>query len=158
MQAALEAGVDELPGECGLEWIADGGDVRAFEDLEQRAGDGGEEMRVLVGVDVGDGDAGMHEASDLGVGFAHDVLFTDLTEEESTEEGDERGAEGFTVGAYEGRDLFGRRGGGAVGEDDVTADAEGRVGVGENDGVVEGGASGHEGSGGEGAGLVEFED
>ena len=40
----------------------------------------------------------------------------------------------------------------------MAAYAEGGVGVGDGDGVVEGGAGGHEGGGGEGAGLVELGD
>jgi len=89
LEAALEAGVRELLGEGGFEGVADGGDVGAFENFEERAGDGGEEMCVLVGVDVGDVDAGALESGNLSVCFAHDVIFADLTEEESAEEGDE---------------------------------------------------------------------
>ena len=88
LQATLEAGVGELLGEYGLEGIADGADVHVFEHTKEWAGDGGEEMCVLVGVHVGDGDAGSLEAGDLGVGFAHNVFFADLTEEEGAKEQD----------------------------------------------------------------------
>ena len=40
----------------------------------------------------------------------------------------------------------------------MAADAEGRVGVGDGDGVVECGAGGHEGGGGEDSGLMELGD
>ena len=46
----------------------------------------------------------------------------------------------------------------AVDEHDVTADAEGGPCEGERDSVVEGGAGGHQGCGGDGAGVVQFGD
>ena len=126
--------------------------------LQQRAGDGGEEVGVFVRVDVGDVDAGALELLYLGEGFALDVVFADLAAKERLDEVDEGGTKGLAVGAEEGGDALGRRDGDAVGEDDVAADAEGRVGVGDGDGVVEGRAGGHEGGGGEGAGLVKLGD
>ena len=48
--------------------------------------------------------------------------------------------------------------GDAVCEDDVAADAEGGVGLGDGDGVVECRGVGHEGGGGERAGGVELGD
>ena len=58
----------------------------ALGDCEQRAGDGGEEVRVFVGVDVGDVDAGALEFLDLGEGFALDVIFADAAAEERLDE------------------------------------------------------------------------
>jgi peptidoglycan/LPS O-acetylase OafA/YrhL len=158
LEAAEGVGVadGERPGL--LEGVADGGDAAAFGDEEESAGDGGEDVGVLVGVDVGDVDAGALEALDLGGGFADDVFFVDLAEEGGEEEVGEGGAEGFGVAAEEGGDAVGVGEGCAVGEDDVAADAEGGMGAGDGDGVVEGGAVGHEGGGGEGAGVVELGD
>ena len=93
---------------------------------------------MFVGVQMGDVDSGALEFLDLGEGFAGDVLFADVAAEEGLEEVDERGAEGFAVGADEGGDLFGGQDGDAVGEYDVAAYAEGGVGVGDGDGVVKG--------------------
>ncbi len=46
----------------------------------------------------------------------------------------------------------------AVGEDDVAADTEGRVGVGDGYGVVEGRPSGHESGGRKDTGAMKFSD
>lgn len=158
LKAAEVAAVSEGARPLRLEWVADGADVAGFGDAEERTGDLGEEVRVLVGVEVGDGDAGALELADLGEGFAFDVCGGDFVEEEGFDEVDEFRAEVFAVVAEEGGDGFGRRGGDAVGEGDVAADGERGVGVGDGDGVVEGVAGGHEGGGGEDAGLVELAD
>ena len=47
---------------------------------------------------------------------------------------------------------------GAIGKDDVATDTERGVGEGDGDRVVEGGAVRHERGGGDGAGLMQFED
>jgi hypothetical protein len=146
----------EAPGL--LEWVADGGDGVALGEAEERSGDGREEVGVFVGVEVGDADAGSLEVLDLGEGFALDVVFADDAAEERLDKVEERGAEVFAVGAEESGDGLGRRDGGAVGEDDVAADAEGGVGAGDGDGVVERRAGGHEGGGGEGVGVMELRD
>ena len=115
-------------------------------------------MGVLVGVEVRDGDAVVLEFLNLGGAFAGDVGFGDAVEEEIANEVGELRAEGFAVGAEERGDGVGWGDWRAVSEDDVAADAEGRVRVGDGYGVVEGGAAGHEGGGGEGAEGVEFGD
>jgi hypothetical protein len=69
-----------------------------------------------------------------------------------------RRAEGFAVGTEQRGNGFRVRDGDAVGEDEVAADAEGGVAQGDFDGVVERGAGGHEGCGGERVGAVEFFD
>ncbi len=126
---------------------------------EERAGDGREEMGVFVGVEVGDVDAGALEFLYLGGGFAGDVFFADVAEEQGLEEVDERRAECFCRrGRSEWGWFPGADDGNAVGEDDVAAYAEGGVGAGYGDGVVEGWAGGHEGGGGEDAGLMELGD
>jgi len=146
----------EAPG--ALEGVADGGDVEALGDAEEWAGDLREKVGVLVGVEVGDADAGGEELLDLGFGFAFDVLFLDAAEDEGAEEVDQTWAEVGGAGGEEGGDGFGGRDGEAVGEDDVAADAKSGVRLGEGDGIVEGGAAGHEGGGGEDVGLMELED
>jgi hypothetical protein len=129
-----------------------------FGYLEDRPGDGREEMRVFVGVDVSDVNADALEFLNLGESFAGDVFFANLAAEEGLDEVDERGAEGPAVGTDEGWDGFGVGDGDAVGKDDVAAYAEGWVGTGDGYGIVEGCAGGHEGCGGESAGLMELGD
>jgi hypothetical protein len=73
-EAAEGAAVVERGGPMGFEWVADGADVGGVGYVEQGAGDGGEEVCVFVGVDVGDGDADVLELVDLGSGFAGDVV------------------------------------------------------------------------------------
>ena len=126
--------------------------------VKERTGYGGEEVRVFVGVEVGDGDAGALELLHLGEGLALDVVFADGAAQERLNEVDERGAKALAIGAEERGDAVGRRDGDAVGKDDVAAYAEGGIGVGDGDGVVEGWAGGHQGGGGEGAGLMELGD
>src|SRR5271170_7246423 len=113
-------------------------------------------MSVFVGVEVGDVDAGTLELLYLGEGFTSDVLFADPATQEGLNEIDERGSKGFAIGAYECGDAFWVRSGDAVGEDDVTAYAEGWVGVGDGYGVIERSAGGHERGRGESFGLMEL--
>ncbi len=115
-------------------------------------------MGVFVGVEMGDVDAGTLELLHLGGGFAFDVVFADSAAQERLDEVDERGAKVFAVGADERGDAFRGRDGSSVGEDDVAADAESGVGMGDGDCVLEGGAGGHEGGGGEGVGLMKLRD
>jgi hypothetical protein len=78
---------------------------------------------VLVGVEVGGGDASVLQALDLREGFAGDVIFADLAAKYGEVEVYERAAECFAVGGEQRGDVFGRRDWCAVGEDDVAADA-----------------------------------
>src|SRR5258708_27474745 len=121
-------------------------------------GHGGEEVGVFVVVEMGDGDAGALELLHLGHGFAFDIVFADGAAQESLKEVDERGAKVLAVGADEGGDASGGRDGGSVSEDDVTAYAQSWIRLGDGDGVLEGGAGGHQGGGGEGFGLVKLRD
>ena len=155
-EAAEVAAVIEREAEVRLEGIADSADGSLLRNIEQRAEDGGEQMRVLVRVQVGDGDACTLQLCDLREGLAGDVGWVDATEEERAEESRQAGTERLLVRADEGRDGRGCRDWDAVGKDDVAADSEGWMGVGDGDGVVERGAIGHERGGGEAAGGVEF--
>ena len=155
-QAADWASVAEAAGPLGLEGVADGADGGALGEVEERARDGGEDVSVLVRVEVGDVDAGALELLDLGEGFALDVVFADVAAEEGLCEVDDAGAKGFAVAAEEGGDALGMGYGNSVDEGDVAADAESGVGVGYGDGVVECGAGCHEGCGGEGSCLMEL--
>ena len=77
----------EIPGL--LEWVADGGDAGALGDGQQRAGNAGEDVGVLVGVDVGDGEVGS-----LGFWICARVFagsFADFAAEDGQEEIGERG-------------------------------------------------------------------
>ena len=156
--AAEESAVFETAAPCGLEGIANGSDRAALGQMEKGPGNSREEMSVLVGVEVGDVDARALELLHLGEGLALDIVLADGATKEGLDEIDDGGAEGFAVAAEEGRDAVGVGDGCAVGEDDVTAYAEGGVGMGDGDGVVKRWASSHEGGGGESVGLVEFGD
>ncbi len=158
MDAASDGSVSEVGGPLRLEGVAEGIDSAALGDVQDRAGDGWEDVGVFVGVDVGDVDAGALKALDLRGGFAGEVVGTDGVAEGGLGEVGEGGAEGFAVCAEEGGDGFGVGEGHAVEKDEMAADAEGGVRAGELDGVVEGGAGGHEGGGGEDAGLMELDD
>ncbi len=76
----------EAPG--WFEGIADGADGVSLGDTQERTSDGGEEVGVFVGVDVGDVDAGVLELLDLGECFAFDVVFADLAAQEGVNEVD----------------------------------------------------------------------
>jgi hypothetical protein len=157
-EAAQAAGCgSSAEGPGGLEGIADGGDLAGLGGAEERAEDAGEEVSVLVGVDVGDVEASVLEAADLRGGFGGDFLGADAEGEEVADEGGQGGPEGLAVGA-EGRDLAGRECGRSIDEEDVAAGFEGWRGFCEGDGVVEGGSGGHEGGGGESAGAGELDD
>jgi hypothetical protein len=75
--------------------------------VEQGAGDGGEEVGVFVGVDVGDGDAKVLELADLGAGFAGNIVGVNAAKEEIADKVDDGRTEGFAVGTYQGRDALG---------------------------------------------------
>ena len=115
-------------------------------------------MGVLVGVKMGDVDAGTLKLLHLGDGLAFYIVFADGAAQESLNEIDERGAKVSAVGADERGDAFRGRDGSSVGKDDVAAHAESRVGMGDGDGVLECGAGGHQSGGGEGLGLVKLRD
>lgn len=141
----------------GLEGIADGWDTAGARGHKERAEDAGEEVGVLVGIDVGDGEAGGLKAANLGGGLGGDVFGADAEGEEVANKVGE-GRPQLAVGRYQGRDLAGRESGGAVDEEDMASDLESGVVVSEADGIVKEGASSHEGGGGERAGLMEFDD
>ncbi len=126
--------------------------------MEQGAGDGGEEVGVFVGVEVGDVDAGALELLHLGEAFADDVVGVDRAAEQGLEEVEQGRAEGLAVGAEQRGDGFRVRDGYAIGEDDVAADAKRGMGVGDLDRVSKCGTGGHEGGGSEDAGQVQFAD
>src|SRR5712691_5779227 len=107
---------------------------------------------------MGDVDAGTLKLLHLGDSFAFDIVFTDGAAQESLNEVDERGAKVLAVAADERGNAFGGRDGSPVGKDDVAAHAESRIGMGNGDSVLECGAGGHQGGGGEGLGLVKFRD
>jgi hypothetical protein len=157
-QAAKKAAVAEGAGPCGFERIADGADGGAFGEIKEGTGDGGEEMGVLVGVEMGDVDAGALELLKLGESFSLDVVLADFAAEERLGEVDEAGAEGLAVSADEGGDALRVGDGYAVDEGDVAAYAEGGVGARDGDGVIKRRAVGHECGRGEGAGLMKLGD
>ena len=144
-------------GPVRLEGIADRGDLGCLGGGEQRAEDAGEEVSVLVRVDVGDPKAGGLEAAYLCRRFGGDFGWADAAHEEIADEVGEGVAKSAAIGA-KGRDLRWGQGRRAVDEEDVAANFEGGVGEGAGDGVVEECAGGHEGGGGERAGAVEFGD
>ena len=151
-EAAQAAAMIERKAPARFKGIPDGADGGAFGDFEQRPGDGGEEVGVLVGIDMGNGDAGVLQLLDLGESFAGDLVLLNVAAEERLQEVEKGWAKGLSVGAEQAGDGFARGDGSSVGEDDVSADTERWVRAGDSDGVVEGGAGGHQRGGGEDAG------
>lgn len=113
---------------------------------------------MFVSVDVGRVDAERLELTDLCGGFAFDLHGADAAGVEGEEKAYKRAAELAGAGFEESGDFVCGRCWGAVQEDDMTAYAEGRVRMGDADGVVKSGPAGHQSGGGEGVGLVEFRD
>ena len=145
----------QSPG--GFEGVADGWDAAGESRIEEGSEDSREEVGVLVRIDMGDTEAGVLEAADLGSGFGGDFRCANAEGEEVADEGGKGWPERRAVGA-EGGDLFRRESGGSVDEEDVAADFELWIGVGDGDGVVKEGPGGHESGGGERAGAMEFDD
>jgi hypothetical protein len=141
-----------------LERVTNGANGAAFGDSQKWAGYGREEMGVFVGIDVSDGDASTLEFLHLGGGLAFDIVFADGASQQSLNEVYERGAKALAIAANETGDTVRRRDGDAVGKDDVAAHAEGGIGVGDGDGVIECVAGGHQRGGGERFGLMELRD
>jgi hypothetical protein len=139
--SAIAMAEGEAPGL--LERLADGVDVVLLCEAEEWAEDSREEVGVFVSIEVRDRDACELELLNLSCGFADDVYFADVAEEEGLEEVDKRGAEGPAVGSDEGWDSLGWQDRDTVSKDDVAAYAEGRIGVGVGDSIVEGRACGH---------------
>ena len=106
-----------------LEWIADGGDSHALGDREQRTCDRGEDVGVLVGVEMCDVDAGGSQPMDLRGSFASDVGRADFTAKNSEMEARERWAEVFAIRTEERGNCLWRRDRSAVGKDDVATDS-----------------------------------
>lgn len=158
MGAAQERGLGEGDGPLGLERVAHGFDAAALGDVGDGGRDSWEKMRVFVGVDMGNVDAGALEALDLGLGFTRELGRPDGIAHRGLGEVDDGRPEGFTVGAEQRGDVFRVRERDAVDENQVAADAERGVCMGVGDGVGEGGTGSHEGGGGEGTGLVELGD
>ena len=117
-----------------------------------------EQVGVLVCVDVRELEAGPLQLLDLCERFALDVVLTNGAAKNAEREVAERVAEGAAVRAEQCRDGGGIRDRSSVDEDDVTADAEGGTCEGECDGVVESRAVGHQGCGGDRAGVVQLGD
>ena len=161
-QAELEASEGTAMAEAAVpgrfEGIADGGDRGLLGCLKEGDADRGKEVGVLVGVEVGDGDSGELQLADLGERLATDVGGEDAAAEGSVREGHEGGSEAAAVGADEAGDAGGGRDGDAIDENDVAADAEAGVAMGDGDGVREGRAVGHQGCGGEDACVMELGD
>ena len=151
---AIAMAQSEAPGL--FEGMADGIDPVTFREAEQRPENGREEVGVFMSVQVSDLDAGELKLLDLGAGFAFNVVFANFAAQESLNEIDERGTKGFAVGADERGNAFRSRDGDPVGENDVTAYAEGWIGVSDSNCVIEGWASCHQSCGGEGPRLVKL--
>jgi hypothetical protein len=115
LEASHEVAVAEFEGPRFFEGVADGAYAGALADVEKGTRDGGEDVGVLMRVDVGDVDAGALEVLDLGEGFDGYLVFGDFAAEDGEEEVWEGGAEGLGVGTEEGGDAMGVGERGAVG-------------------------------------------
>src|ERR1019366_2150176 len=141
-EATQAAAMIERKAPARFKGIPDGADGGAFGDFEQRPGDGGEEVGVLVGIDVGNGDAGVLQLLYLGESFAGDLIVPNAAAEERQQEAAKRWAKGLSVGAEQAGDGFARGDGSSVGEDDVAAGAARWGGAGGGGGAVQGGGRG----------------
>ncbi len=154
LDASTESVGSELGAPCWLKGVTDGAYGTLLCEAEERTGYSGEEVRMFVGVEMGDVDACVLQLLDLGEGFAFEVVFANGSAKESLYEVEKRGAKGFAVWAEERGDTVGWRNGGTVGEDDMATDPEGWIGLGDAEGVVKGWAGGHKGGGGKSSSAV----
>lgn len=76
LEATFQIGVRQALRECGLKGIANGLDAGTFKNTEERPRDPGEEVSMLVGVDVGDRDTGMSESVDLSLSLGFNLFCT----------------------------------------------------------------------------------
>src|ERR1039458_5041248 len=143
-EATQAAAMIERKAPARFKGIPDGADGGVCGDFEQRPGDGGEEVGVLVGIEMGNGDAGALQLFYLGESFAGDLVLLNAAAEERLQKVEKRWAKGLSVGAEQAGDGFAQGEGSSVGEDDVAADTERWVRAGDSDGVVEGGAGGRQ--------------
>ena len=122
-------GGDGVGGEGKVKRATDPGDPELLAEAGEGGEDGGQQMSVLVGVEMGGLDAGGEDPFNLTAEFRVGI---DLAAEERGDELANRG--GLT---------------GAADEDAMDADVEGRIRVSEFDGMFKRVAVGHQGSGGE---------
>src|ERR1035441_8008505 len=73
-EATQAAAMIERKAPARFKGIPDGADGGVCGDFEQRPGDGGEEVGVLVGIEVGNGNAGALQLLYLGESFAGDLV------------------------------------------------------------------------------------
>jgi len=107
LKASHGVAVAESEGPGFFKRVADGADTGAFAGVKERPSDAGQDVGVLVGIDVGDVDAGALKVLDLRQGFDGDLVFADFAEEDCGEEVDEGRTEVFAVGSEECRDALG---------------------------------------------------
>src|ERR1035441_688391 len=136
-EATQAAAMIERKAPARFKGIPDGADGGVCGDFEQRPGDGGEEVGVLVGIEVGNGNAGALQLLYLGESFAGDLVLLNAAAEERLQEVEKRWAKGLSVGAEQAGDGFAWGDGSSVGEDDVAADAETWVRARDGDGRSE---------------------
>jgi hypothetical protein len=89
LKTALEACVRELLREDGFEGISDRLDGGAFEGAKERSRNAGEEVRVFVGIDVGDAYASLLEFVNLCENLTLDFFFANLAAQERLNKIDE---------------------------------------------------------------------
>jgi hypothetical protein len=115
-------------------------------------------MGVLVRVDVRELEAGVLQLLDLRKRFALDVVLGDGSAKNAEREVAERVAEGAAVRTKQRRNGCGIGDRRSVDKQDVTTDTEGGPREGKHDSIVEGAAGGHQGCGGDSAGIVQLGD
>lgn len=157
LQAAHKAAVTECEAPGFFERAANGADPGLLCDGKKWARDAGEDMCVLMGVEMRGLNARLLDTLDLRQGLACDLVFVDLAAQDGAEEAGERRPKAFAIGAEKRRNALRRRKRDAVGEDDMAANAQRRMRAGYGDGVIEGWAVGHQGGGRKCACLMQFE-
>lgn len=158
LHSALKTGMREPLRKFWLKRVAYRTDARSLKDVQQRATDPGEEMGVLVSIDVRDRDTGLLQLADLSLGLSFDVALANMTTQQGMYEGQKGRAKAPSVRTDQRWNLrrIGRRY--TVGENDMAADAE-RGGPPRNlHGVVKGWSGGHQGCRGQHACVMQRED
>ena len=145
------------PAAPGLfERITNRPDPCALRDVEQGPGDLGQDVDMLMRVDVGDVDSGALQILDLRGGLTGDVLFTNLSPQSGEEELHQRRTEGLSIGAEQGRYALRMGERCAIRQYDVATNSECGMGAGDGGGIFKGWACRHESRGRKSAGKMEL--
>ena len=135
----------ERAGPAGFARVTESADAAALCDMKHWSGDCGEEVGVLVRVDVGDVDTSTLKLLDLRLGLASYLFEVKCAAKGGLGKIEEGGSEGLAVRTEQGRDRLGVRDGNAIGKDEVAAYSKSGVAVSDSYCVFKGSTARHEG-------------